>query len=750
MRALIFLLAVPVLVAQNVTLKHQNGTSAVYPYAQLQNAIDTAACGDIIELDPGAGRQSHGAYILRGPGIPAAFGGGGSQPYSKDCSAAGQYITIRSSKAYQLTPGARVGAADAGALAFLGLNPGYGCSVITAEPGANYWRLQGLEIAAPPQSCLYGGNDLIYLTYLLGGGTAAARPDLLPNHIIIDQCWIHGIDSYDLRDGVHMDGILITLRNSTVENVRTNSGSGSESHALSSTAGLGPTFVRNNKLSGGMIHSIWGGGAPVIQGAQSAFIEYVGNWLYRPFKWLDWSGTVNPAPLSPCPVDSDGHGATYRNTSAGTYWECQGTSPGTWTRLASQSAYLALVNARLPTPNKNMFELKNASFVHVEGNYLDQAYSWYFDGQNGSCFLLNLIDGVSTRLAHIDIENNLCQHGAFGFSQGAGDYGGWDNRGRYGHEIHIHNNLFQYIGEDITVTPGFGTMASWKGQTAMTQFADRFFSNYTWNHNTFIGSNQSIRSQQDNCGIRLDSVDDPAFPALGHRVINSIWTLNQSPLHSTEGGGSYQDAIMNAWGQRYSELAANAMIDYLSVGPTPSVTGHCDPTYGIEATGLMEPCPYSTPPNTYPPSCLGCQYPAPAAAHFSNYPLALSLQPGSPLQGAALDGRDLGADLNPVSWATAGAQSGILPHYLAMKIRTVIPASTSVQVRFSAYDTSACSLEVRIFGFPTSAPAAAVTDNSGVIDRLVTLAGLTPATTYDLKLTCAGDYYRHEKFRTTP
>jgi hypothetical protein len=200
---------------------------------------------------------------------------------------------------------------------------------------AGYWRFQGLEISAAPTNCDQGGKALFHTGRTLGGGAGLARVDQFPHHIIIDQSWIHGIDSFDIRDGVFADGIDIDIRNSTIDNIRTERTAATGSFAIISYGGLGPTRVTNNKLSAGEIHAIWGGALGAMQGAQTQWISFTGNWLYRPYKWLDWSGTVDPTPTSPCPVDSDSHGATYRNTTAVTYWECQGASPGTWTSITA-------------------------------------------------------------------------------------------------------------------------------------------------------------------------------------------------------------------------------------------------------------------------------------------------------------------------------------------------------------------------------------------------------------------------------
>jgi hypothetical protein len=716
--------------AQSVYVRHANGTSTTYTYAQLQTAIDASTCGELIELDTGGARQGT-AFTVPNHG----------------CST---YNTIRSIKAYQLTPGARVGSADAANLAFLGLTSG--CTVVQFAAGAGYWRLQGLEIAAAPTNCDQGGNALVHTGRTLGGGAGLARVDLFPHHITIDQCWIHGIDSWDIRDGIFADGISLAILNSTIENIRTERTAATGSFAIISYGGLGPIRIENNKLSAAEIHVIWGGALGALQGARTQWISFLGNWLYRPYKWLDWSGTNDPSPLSPCPIDDDSHGATYRNTTAVTYWECQGAAPGTWTAITG-ATYTALVGVRIPTPNKNIFELKDASFVRLEGNLLDQAYSWNRESQHGACFLFNLTGGNSAtpgtpdRISHVTIENNICRHAPWGISQGrVSGVVNWENNGVAAHHIHVRNNLFRDMGEDHYTRTTFGTLSNWAQDATYRQMGSGPYGDTTDDHNTYIGRNTVITNAQDNDALRLDlnTTRPPAPPAFpypqGQRVTNAILTAQRSPIQL--GGNGIESAVNRGWGN-YAELAQVGFVDSLSIGFNAMVAAwaHCNPGDGD--------CAYLTAWNTPPSNCLGCQYPTIAAAKFTSYPTDLSLDPTSPFKAAGLDGRDLGADLSTITWATAGAAAGTFPAYLRSQIRRITPAATSVTLRYSAPDLTNCTIEARIYGFPFAAPAATTTDTSGKIDRITTLSGLTAGTKYGLKITCAG-MYREDDFRTTP
>src|SRR6476659_6936347 len=101
MKISLFLVTITLSVASaGITVKHIDGTTTAYAEDQLQNAIDDplTACGDIIEVEPGAARHNTQRYWLRGPALSPSLGGPSVPPsYAKDCASSGKYITIRSS-----------------------------------------------------------------------------------------------------------------------------------------------------------------------------------------------------------------------------------------------------------------------------------------------------------------------------------------------------------------------------------------------------------------------------------------------------------------------------------------------------------------------------------------------------------------------------------------------------------------------------------------------------------------------------
>jgi hypothetical protein len=772
-----------------ITTKHENGTTTVYAEDGLQTAIDDSVCGDIIEIEPGAGRHYAYPYLLRGPVIPVEIGGPSSPPsYARDCASVGKFRIIRSSLAYQLTPGKRIGAEDAAYLAFVGgipLTVGLSCTMFQTEPGANNWILQGLELVPSATDCSGGGHTLITISNVTYTGTEGlARLDQSPHHITVDQCWLHGIPGYPVRDGILPDGRMVTISNSTIEDFRVGQipDATNESHAIIMER-AGPVRILNNKLSGQAMVVI-SGGTIISTRRGPEYVEMKGNWLYKPYKLLDWFGTIDPTPSSPCPVDADGHGATYKNTVSNDRFECQGAAPGTWTSISS-GTHDALVAARVSGGyQKNVMEFKRMTNLQMEGNILDSSAPFTFDNQLGTCMLLSLVDGPSGKDLNIRFENNICRHAGWGFRTSSdlsflnpdNHTSFWDNSGRALHNIVVRNNYYHHMGETMYTNPGFGHVcfdAAPAGNsggftcssgfvTLVTDIADAV----TVDHNTFesriAGNTVSVNNYVYNNGMRLDRPYlTGGRDSINQRVTNNLMTAGLRTIAGGSGGND-NNGVSSLWGP-HAAIAANGFIDYLGLGT--NYGGGYNPVDGMiyHCTATTLGCPYTGAFTSYPPNCLGngktmiqtgttaagsCLYDAPANLGFTSYPDDLTLQSGSPFKAAGLDGKDLGADLNTVGWATANVEAGTMSPYLAMKIRLIRPASTSAFVRFSAPDTSSCTVEARVYGRPLSTPVATTTVNTSNLDRTATLTGLSTAAHYGLKVTCAGSYYRESDFRT--
>jgi hypothetical protein len=239
----------------------------------LQSALNSAACGDTIQLQAGA-----------------TFTGNFTLP-AKHCTDS-DWIIIRTSSPDSALPveGQRVTPCYAG-IASLEGRPAYNCpnpqdvlaKVQLAKTGngpfqiangANYYRFVGLEITRA--NGLGGNASLISLQ-----GTA--------DHIIVDRSWLHGNAQDETSDGFAASGgTYIAVVDSYFSDFHCISGVGSctDAHAVSggvSDTQDGPYKIQDNFLEASGEGIMFGGGPATMTPTD---IEIVGNHFWKPWQWM--------------------------------------------------------------------------------------------------------------------------------------------------------------------------------------------------------------------------------------------------------------------------------------------------------------------------------------------------------------------------------------------------------------------------------------------------------------------------------
>jgi hypothetical protein len=254
----------------------------------LQAALKSAHCGDIIELQAGA--TFSGQFI-----VPA-----------KNCDI-NHWIWIRTSAPDSALPaeGQRATPCYAG-LASLEGRPQFPCNTPTnamatvqlaqggngpflLNPGANFYRFIGLEITRPAGT---PGNGRL----LSGMGTA--------DHIIVDRSWLHGSAQNETLDGVTLSGMTYAA---VVDSYFTDFhcisafGSCTDAHAISGGVGPtqdGPFKIQDNFLEAAAEDILFGGGDAKFPPAD---IEILGNHFWKPWQWMPGNnpfvGGPNGAPF---------------------------------------------------------------------------------------------------------------------------------------------------------------------------------------------------------------------------------------------------------------------------------------------------------------------------------------------------------------------------------------------------------------------------------------------------------------------
>ncbi len=256
-------LPVPPQVYINTSLKATPMTGKsipVPPSGDLQGAIDAANPGDEIVLTAGA--TYTGNYKLRNKG------GTG-------------WIRIRTSAMGQLPrPGTRVGPGTAGLAKIVaaGVAPAF-----QTERGAHQYRLMGLEMTVPV------GTQQNYGLVMYGDGTETTVAEL-PSDIILDRVYIHGEVLCHCKRGVQMNGVRLSLVDSTVTEFH---GLGQEAQAVAAWGAPGPLKIVNNELDGAGENILFGGAYAALPGVVQSDVEIRNNHLYKP---PSWQSSVIPAP----------------------------------------------------------------------------------------------------------------------------------------------------------------------------------------------------------------------------------------------------------------------------------------------------------------------------------------------------------------------------------------------------------------------------------------------------------------------
>jgi hypothetical protein len=322
---------------------------------RLQDALDAAAGGDLITLEPGA--TYHGPFRLR----------------RKD----GDEWIVVTSAARDLPPGRRVTPADASKMPKLVASAG---PVVRTEPGAHHYRLVGLEIAPA---------DGVALIALVQFGDDERTVEALPHHLIVDRCYIHGDPAKGGRRGVALNGRHAAVVDSHLSDFKERS---ADAQAIAGWNGPGPFRIAGNYLEASGENVMFGGADPTIADLVPADIEITRNHMTKPLRWKKDDPSFE-----------------------GTEWSV-----------------------------KNLFELKNARRVLVDGNLFE--YNWPH-AQNGFAILFTVRnqDGGApwSVVEDVTFTNNLVRHVAAGINVLGRD----DNHpSRQTRRIAIHNNLFVDVG----------------------------------------------------------------------------------------------------------------------------------------------------------------------------------------------------------------------------------------------------------------------------------------------------------------
>jgi len=363
-------------------VKPQGKTVTVASGGDLQAALDAAKPGDTLVLQPGA-----------------VYSGGFTLPAKPEDTSG--WITIESAAVAQgqLPPGTRVDPDDAARMPKLEASSG---PVLRTDPGAHHYRFIGIELRPGPAK---SGSALGWLKNLGGSGKDAPKTaflenlvvlgngdtklDTLPHHFIFDRCYLHGDPVVGAKRGIALNARNAAVIDSYFADFKK---VGEDSQAIAAWNSPGPFMIVDNYLEAAGENVMFGGTDPTIQGVVPSDIEVRGNHFTKDPAWR---------------ADAPGY---------------QGA---TWSI-------------------KNIFELKNAQRVLVEGNLFE--YNWA-QAQDGFSILFTVRDQDGTApwsvVQDVTFKDNVVRHVANGVN-----ILGYDNNhpSQQTQRILVANNLFEDVG----------------------------------------------------------------------------------------------------------------------------------------------------------------------------------------------------------------------------------------------------------------------------------------------------------------
>jgi hypothetical protein len=283
--------------------------------------------GQTIVVDSGGSFQAALDMAQPGDTISLQAGARFVGPFTLPVKTGTGWIVVRTSApdASLPPPGARITPAYAPAMPKI-VSADSGGAIVTA-PGAHHFRFIGVEVTVA--SNVAQNYGLVRLGESTSVQNTLAK---VPHHLIFDRVYVHGNPSVNLRRGFALNSAWTAIIDSHVSDVHE---VGADSQAIGGWNGPGPFKIVNNYLEGAGENVLFGGADPAIVDLVPSDIEMRGNHCYKRLSW----------------------------------------------RIQDPSY------AGIPWTVKNLFELKNARRVLVEGNVFEN--NW-LHAQNGYAILFTV------------------------------------------------------------------------------------------------------------------------------------------------------------------------------------------------------------------------------------------------------------------------------------------------------------------------------------------------------------------------
>ena len=338
--------------------------------------------GSILRLDRNGDLQSAIDQAQPGDTIVLEAGAVYEGTFTLPVKSGSDFITIQSSRVSDLPEGVRVSPSQSALFAKVQSSTN-GEPIVKTKPGAHHYKFVGIEFSTTDEKVK------VYDLIRLGDDRSQSTLQSVPHHLIIDRSYIHGFKTQEVQRAIALNSADTSITNSYISEIH---GRGYDTQAICGWNGPGPFEIVNNYLEAAGENVMFGGSAAVIQNLVPTGITVKNNYFFKPLSWY----AKDPS-------------------YAGIHWSV-----------------------------KNLFELKNARNVVVDGNIFENNWT---DAQAGRAIVFTPRPSDSGRWAVIEdvqFTNNIVRNVGSGMLILGADEPPAPTETRL-RRVRVANNLFENI-----------------------------------------------------------------------------------------------------------------------------------------------------------------------------------------------------------------------------------------------------------------------------------------------------------------
>ncbi|HEX7329986.1 MAG TPA: hypothetical protein VF290_00715 [Pyrinomonadaceae bacterium] len=350
--------------------------------------------GSVLQLDRNGDFQRALNEARPGDTIVLQAGAVYEGPFTLPVKPGAEFITIQSSRVSELPEGVRVSPSQSALFAKL-QSAENGSPVVKTDAKAHHYKFVGIEFSTANEKVVV--YDLVRF-----GDNEQTRLDQVPHDLEIDRSYIHGFKTQDVQRGISLNSAKTDITNSYISEIH---GKGYDTQAICGWNGPGPYKIINNYLEGAGENVMFGGATAAIPNLIPTDITVKNNYFFKPLSWY-----------------------VKDKSYAGIHWTV-----------------------------KNLFELKNARNVLVEGNVFEGNWT---DAQAGRAIAFTPRPSDSGRWAVVEdvvFQNNIVREVGSGVIILGADEPPAPTETRL-RRVKVINNVFEIDGPRFSSNGTFATV----------------------------------------------------------------------------------------------------------------------------------------------------------------------------------------------------------------------------------------------------------------------------------------------------